>query len=65
MPSVGFELAIPAIKRLEKYVVDRTATGIRSLISYSLQFVEWQAQRREQISPNTKMHQCDNHSKDR
>jgi len=63
MPSAGFELAIPGIKRLEKYVVDRTATGIGSLISYSLQFVEWQEQQREQISPSNKMYQCDNHSK--
>jgi len=27
MPSEGFEVAIPAIKRLETYVLDRTVTG--------------------------------------
>jgi hypothetical protein len=28
MPSVGFEPAIPAIKRLQTYALERTATGI-------------------------------------
>jgi len=27
MPSAGFKLAIPAIKRLETYSLDRMATG--------------------------------------
>jgi hypothetical protein len=30
MPSVGFEPAIPAIKRPQNYALDRTATGIGS-----------------------------------
>jgi hypothetical protein len=56
MPSAGFETAIPKIKRLEAYVTGRKATGIGSLISCSLQFIEWQAQSGEQISQDTKMH---------
>jgi hypothetical protein len=28
MPSVGFEPAIPAVKQLQTYALDRTATGI-------------------------------------
>jgi hypothetical protein len=28
MPSAGFEPAIPAIKRLQTYALDSTATGI-------------------------------------
>jgi hypothetical protein len=28
MPSAGLELAIPAIKPLQTYALDRTATGI-------------------------------------
>jgi len=28
MPSVGFDPSIPAVKRLQTYIVDRTPTGI-------------------------------------
>jgi hypothetical protein len=28
MPAVGFEAATPAIKQLQTYAIDRTATGI-------------------------------------
>jgi hypothetical protein len=31
MPSAVFELAIPAIKTLQTYTLDRTATGIGTL----------------------------------
>ena len=53
---MGFEPAIPSIKRLDAYVLERPAREIGTLISYSLQFVERQAQRGEQIIPDTKMH---------
>jgi hypothetical protein len=33
MPSAGFEPAIPAIKQLQMYALDRTATGIGHLLS--------------------------------
>jgi hypothetical protein len=32
MPSAGFETAIPAIKRLQTYALDRTATRIGILM---------------------------------
>jgi hypothetical protein len=32
MPSAGLEAAIPAIKRLQTYALDRTATGISECI---------------------------------
>jgi hypothetical protein len=32
MPSVGFETAIPAIRRLHTYALDRTANGIGSYL---------------------------------
>jgi len=34
MPSVGFELAIPAIERQQTYALDREATGIGSFTTY-------------------------------
>jgi hypothetical protein len=34
MPSAGYETAIPAIKRLQNYASDRTATGIDQLMLY-------------------------------
>ena len=34
MPSVGFEPAIPAIKRLQTYALERTATGIDLKLKY-------------------------------
>jgi len=32
MPSLGFELAIPAIEQPQTYVLDRTSTGIGGTI---------------------------------
>ena len=36
MPSAGFEPAIPAIKRLQTYTLDRTATGIGHFVDNCL-----------------------------
>ena len=60
MPSAGFEPRNPSNQEASGIrVLDRAATIIGSLISYSLQFVEWQEQWGwgEQISAYTKMHQ--------
>jgi len=34
MPSAGYETAIPAIKRLQNYAIDHTATGIDQIMLY-------------------------------
>jgi hypothetical protein len=40
MRSAGFERAIPAIKRLQTYALDRAATGIGQTRSYNQYYIQ-------------------------